>query len=75
MIRARIGCGYQSTTGTFIIHSWSLKPIVSQSGQTLISNPLVQKNGQIIGDNFRENYTNAAFYKDGLIEGQHFYEY
>lgn len=69
-IRIRIGCGYSTTTGTFIIHSWSLKSIDS------IYTNSIQKIGQLKSDSFRENYNNlASFNKNGFVEGQCFYEY
>lgn len=69
-IRVRMCGGYNNTTGTFIIHSWSLKAI--NNNRQGIS---VQKNGILIADSFRENYGVASFNKSGLVEGQHLYEY
>lgn len=69
-IRVRACNGYNNTTGTFIVHSWSLKAI--NNNRQGIS---VQKNGILIADSFRENYGVASFNKSGLVEGQHLYEY
>ena len=70
-IRVRACGGYSNTSGTFIIHSWSLRTITNGTRQTASIN----KQGQMITDYYRENFLNASFDKDGFIEGQQLYEY
>lgn len=69
-IKIRTCNGYNSTTGTYTLHSWSLKAI-NNDRQNISTN----KNGQLLSDSLRENYNNVSFNKSGLIEGQHIYEY
>ena len=69
-IRVRACNGYNSTSGTFIIHSWSLKAVNGDRQGISVS-----KNGILLADSFRENYGIASFNKSGLVEGQHIYEY
>ena len=69
-IKVRICNGYNSTTGTHIIHNWSLKAV---SGTR--QNPSINKLGQMVTDHYREHTNVASFGKDGVIYGQEFYEY
>ena len=69
-IRVRACTGYSGTTGTHIIHSWSLRAI-SDTTKT----PSIQKNGELITEHLREHYTDASFGKDGFVYGNNFYEY
>ena len=72
-IRVRMCSGYNSTTGTHIIHNWSLRAVQNNN----IQNVSIKKNGQMITDYFKEkiNITNAAFNKNGFVESEHLYEY
>ena len=69
-IKARACNGYSSTSGTLVINNWSLKAVAATR-----ANPSITKNGQLKVEQSRENYLNASFNKNGLIEGQHLYEY
>ena len=68
-IRFRALNGYNSTTGTLIIHTWSLRAI----NENIV--PQVKKNGQMCSDHFRESYKNASISKNGFIDSNNFYEY
>lgn len=70
-IRVRACTGYNGTTGTHIIHSWSLRATANGNVKTAS----IQKNGQLITDHFRENTINASFGKDGFVYSNNFYEY
>ncbi len=69
-IRCRICNGYNSTTGTHIVHNWSLRAMLGTT-QT----PLIDKNGLMLADYFKEKYGQAGFVKTGFAEGGNFYEY
>lgn len=69
-IKVRACNGYSGTSGTHIIHSWSLRA-VSGTNQ----NVSITKQGQALCDHFREHDNNAAFGKDGFIYGNNLYEY
>ena len=69
-IRVRIGNNYNNTSGYFKIHTWSLRAINND-----ITSQQVKKTGQLITDHFRESYDNAAFSKNGFVDGGQFYEY
>lgn len=69
-IRIRICNNYGSSkTGTFILHSWSIKAINNdlKTGKFL-------KTGQLETESFRES-NNASISKNGFIDGENFYEY
>lgn len=71
-IRLRILNGNNSTTGTAIFHSISLRAITNNNIQTASA----QKNGQAITDHIRElKLSNARFTKNGFIDSPQFYEY
>ncbi len=70
-IRPRAICGYNSTSGTFKIHNWSLRAI---SGTTQTAS--IKQNGQCISDYMREaQEKKASFGKNGFINAENFYEY
>lgn len=69
-IRLRVLNGYNSTTGTMKVHSWSLRAINND-----IYTQQTFKNGQLKIDHFRESYGNATFSKNGFVDGGHLYEY
>ena len=70
-IALRILNGWSGTTsgvtGQATIHNFSLRL------QSAATNPQLTKTGQLIGDEFKE-YSNAKFYKDHIIEANHFIE-
>ena len=70
-IALRILNGWSGTTsgvtGQATIHNLSLRL------QSAATNPQLTKTGQLIGDEFKE-YSNAKFYKDHIIEANHFIE-
>ena len=69
-IKIRIGNNYNNTSGAFIIHNWSLKPVTNN-----INTVKILKNGQITTDLFRENQKTSSFEKKGFINSFQFYEY
>lgn len=69
-IRVRIFNNYGSSkTGTFILHSWSIKAINND-----LKNTQIMKNGQILSESFRESNT-ASISKNGFVDSANFYEY
>lgn len=70
-IRPRACTGYNSTSGVFKIHSYSLRAI---SGA--IQTASIKQNGQCISDYMREvQEKKASFGKNGFINAEIFYEY
>lgn len=70
-IRVRIGNNYNSTSGQFKIHSWSLRAVNNDITPTDL-----KKSGIIHTDQFRETNNSRAFFsKNGFVDGGQFYEY
>lgn len=65
-IRVRICNGYNSTTGTHIIHNWSLRAVCDDETQ-----PSIKKSGIIVADHFKEKTGGtASITETGFVEGR-----